>query len=75
VHSATRLEISSPAFGVPGRGLGFRIFACFLFDTMVQIVEHHDGASENFLMEEEATSSMPWASSRPAPGAAVVHAA
>jgi hypothetical protein len=42
---------------------------------MVYIVEHHGGASEDFLMEEEAASSMPRASSRPVPGAAAVHAA
>jgi hypothetical protein len=42
---------------------------------MVHIVEHHDAASEDFLMEEEATSSMPLGSSRPALGAAAVHAA
>jgi hypothetical protein len=42
---------------------------------MVQIVEHHGVASKDFLMEEEAVSSMLRASSRPAPGAATVHAA
>jgi hypothetical protein len=41
---------------------------------MVQIVEHHGAASEDFLMEEEATSSMPLGSSRPAPCVVVVHA-
>jgi hypothetical protein len=39
---------------------------------MVQIVEHHDFDPEDFSMEEEAASSMPRASSRPAPGAAAV---
>jgi hypothetical protein len=39
---------------------------------MVHIVEHHDAASEDFLMEEEAASSAPLSSSRPTPGAAVV---
>jgi hypothetical protein len=39
---------------------------------MVQIVEHHDFVPEDFPMEEEAASSMPRASNRPAPGAAVV---
>jgi hypothetical protein len=38
---------------------------------MVQIVEHHDFDPEDFPMEEEAVSSTPRASSRPAPGAAV----
>jgi hypothetical protein len=37
---------------------------------MVHIVEHHDFVPEDFPMEEEAASSTPWASSRPAPGAA-----
>jgi hypothetical protein len=39
---------------------------------MVQIVEHHDFIPEDFPMEEDAASSMPWASSRPAPSAAAV---
>jgi hypothetical protein len=42
---------------------------------MVQIVEHHDFGPEDFLMEEEAASSMPRASSRPVPGAAAVRSA
>jgi hypothetical protein len=42
---------------------------------MVQIVEHHDFDPEDFLMEEEAASSMPRASSRPAPSAAAVRSA
>jgi hypothetical protein len=42
---------------------------------MVQIVEHRDLSSEDFLMEEEAASSMPRGSNRPAPGVAVMHAA
>jgi hypothetical protein len=37
VHSATRPEISSPTFGAPGRGLGFK----FLLDSLSQ----HDGAN------------------------------
>jgi hypothetical protein len=41
---------------------------------MVQIVEHRD-LPEDFLMEEEAASSMPRGSNRPAPGAAAMHAA
>jgi hypothetical protein len=75
VDSATRPEISSPTFGALGRGLGFRFLLIFLLDTMVRIVEHHSAASEDFLMEEEAASSMPLGSSRPAPGTAAVHAA
>jgi hypothetical protein len=47
----------------------------FLLDTMVQIIEHHDFDPEDFPMGEEAASSMPRASSRPAPGAAAVRSA
>jgi hypothetical protein len=72
VRTATRLEISSPTFGAPGRGLGIRFLPVFLLDTMVQIVEHYDFVPEDFPMEEEAASSMPRPSSRPAPGVAVV---
>jgi hypothetical protein len=42
---------------------------------MVHIVEHHGRASKDFLTEEEAVSSMPWASSRPTPVAVAMHAA
>jgi hypothetical protein len=42
---------------------------------MVQIVEHHDFVPEDFPMGEEAMSSTPQASSRPAPGAAAVRSA
>jgi hypothetical protein len=42
---------------------------------MVQIVEHRGLTPKDFLMEEEATSSMPHASNHPVPGAAAVHAA
>jgi hypothetical protein len=42
---------------------------------MVQIVEHHDFDPEDFPMEEEAVSSTPRTSSRPAPGAAAVRSA
>jgi hypothetical protein len=42
---------------------------------MVHIIEHHDFVPEDFPMEEEAASSMPRASSHPAPGVAAVHAA
>jgi hypothetical protein len=72
VHSATRPEISSPTFGAPGRGLGFRILLVLLLDTMVHIVEHHDFLPEDFVMEEAA----PRATNVPAPGAATaVHSA
>jgi hypothetical protein len=40
---------------------------------MVYIVEHHDFMPKDFPMEEEAVSSTPRATNRPAPGAAVVH--
>jgi hypothetical protein len=42
---------------------------------MVQIVEHRGLSPEDFLMEEEAASSMPRGSNCPVPGAAVVPAA
>jgi hypothetical protein len=42
---------------------------------MVHIVEHHDFVPENFPMEEEAASSTPRATSRPAPDAAAVRSA
>jgi hypothetical protein len=61
---------------VLGRGLGFRFLLVFLLDTMVHIVEHHDFMPEDFLVEEEAVSSTPRATNRPAPGAAAaVHSA
>jgi hypothetical protein len=37
---------------------------------MVHIVEHHDFMLEDFMVEEEAASSTPRATKRPAPGAA-----
>jgi hypothetical protein len=70
VHSATRPEISSPTFGAPGRGLGFRFLLVLLLDAMVHIVEHHDFLPENFVVEEAAASSTPRATNLPAPGAA-----
>jgi hypothetical protein len=74
VHSATRPEISSPTFGAPGRGLGIRFLLVFLFEMMVQIVEHHADTSEDFVVEEEGASSTPRALDRPVPGVAAVHA-
>jgi hypothetical protein len=53
--------------------LGFS--PAFLLDTMVQIIEHCGLTFEDFLMEEEAASSMPQSSNHPAPGTAAVHAA
>jgi hypothetical protein len=76
VRSATRpVEFFPPTFGAPGRGFGIRFSPVFLLDMMVQIVEHRAMTPEDFLMEEEVVSSMPWASNRPAPGAAAVRAA
>jgi hypothetical protein len=59
VHSATRLEISSPTFGVPGRGLGIRFLPVFSLSMMVQIIEHRAETSTDFLVEGEAVSSTP----------------
>jgi hypothetical protein len=42
---------------------------------MVHIIEHHDFMPEDFLVEEEATSSTPRATNLPAPGAATMHSA
>jgi hypothetical protein len=42
---------------------------------MVQIVEHRAETSEDFLVEEEAASSMPRVPNRPVPGTAAVHVA
>jgi hypothetical protein len=75
VHSATRPEISSPTFGVPGRGPGIRFLLVFLFDTMVHVAEHRDDTFEDSPMEEEAASSTPQSSGRPMLGAAVVRPA
>jgi hypothetical protein len=69
VHSATRPEISSPTFGTPGRGLGFRFLLVLLLDAMVHIVEHHDFLPKYFVVEEAAVSSTPRATNLPAPGA------
>jgi hypothetical protein len=56
-------------------GLGFRFLLVFLLSMMVQIVEHRAETSEDFLVEEEAASSMPRVPNRPVPGTAAVHAA
>jgi hypothetical protein len=70
VHSATRPKNSSPTFGAPGRGLGFKFLLVLLLDAMVHIVEHQDFMPENFMVEEEAASSTPRATNLPAPGVA-----
>jgi hypothetical protein len=76
VHSATRLENSSPTFGAPGRGLGFRFLLVFLLGAMVHIAEQHDFLPQDFMVEEAAASSTPRATNLPMPGAAtVVHSA
>ena len=76
MHSATR-AVDFPhqhlARQVGGLALGFS--PVFLFETMVQIIEHRNLIPEDFLMEEEAASSMPRSSNRPATGAAAMHAA
>jgi hypothetical protein len=77
VHSATRPEgflLRHLARQVGGFGLRF-LACCFLIDMMVRIIEHRDLSSEDFPLEEEAASSGPQGSNRPAPGAAAVHAA
>jgi hypothetical protein len=75
VHSATRPEISSPTFGAPGRGLGFRFLLVFSLNMMVQIVEHRAETLVDFLVEEEAASSTPQVPNRSVPGTTAVHAA
>jgi hypothetical protein len=75
VHSATRPEISSSTFSALGRGLGFRFLIVFLLNMMVQIVEHRAETLVDFLVEEEAASSMPQVPNRSVPGTAAVHAA
>jgi hypothetical protein len=45
---------------------GFRFFPVSLLGTMVQIIEHRGLSPEDFLMEDEAASSMPWGSNCPA---------
>jgi hypothetical protein len=48
----------------------------FLFDAIVHIIEHHDFMPEDFMVEEAAASSTPWATNLLAPGAAAaVHSA
>jgi hypothetical protein len=74
VHSATRPEISSPTFGAPGRGLGFRCLLVFLFDMMVRIIEHRTETLEDFAMEQEVASSAPRVPDRPDSGTTAVHA-
>jgi hypothetical protein len=74
VHSATQLEISSPTFGAPGRGLGFEFLLVFSLSMMVRIIEHRAETSENFVMEQEVASSTPRVPDRPDSGTAVVHA-
>ena len=74
MHSATQLEISSPTFGAPGRGLGFKFLFVFSLSMMVQIIEHHAETSEDFVMEQEVASSAPRAPDRPDSRTAAVHA-
>jgi hypothetical protein len=67
-------EISSPTFGVPGRGLGFKFLLVFSLSMMVQIIEHRAETSEDFVMEQEVASSAPRVPDRPDSGTAAVHA-
>jgi hypothetical protein len=67
-------EISSPTFGAPGRGLGFKFLFVFSLSMMVQIIEHHAETSEDFVMEQEVASSAPRAPDRPDSRTAAVHA-
>jgi hypothetical protein len=58
------------------KGPGFRFLLVFPLDTMVHIVEHQDFMLEDFMLEEEAASSIPRATNLPVPGAAAaVHSA
>jgi hypothetical protein len=76
VHSTTRpMDFSHRHLARQVGGFGIRFSPVFLLDTMVQIVEHRDLTPKDFLMEEEAASSMPRGSNRPAPSAAAVHSA
>jgi hypothetical protein len=76
VRSATRpVDFSHRHLARQVGGFGIRFSPVFLLDPMVQIVEHHGLTPEDFLMEEDAASSMPRASNRLVPGAAAVHAA
>jgi hypothetical protein len=47
----------------------------FSLSMMVQIVEHRAETLMDFLVEEEAASSMPQVPNRPVPGTAAVHTA
>jgi hypothetical protein len=55
-------------------GVKPRFSPVFLLNTMVQIVEHRGLSPKDFMLEEEAASSMPHGSNCPVPGAATVHA-
>jgi hypothetical protein len=72
-HSAGGFLPPTFARQVGDLALGF--LPVFLLDTMVQIIKHRDLIPEDFLMEEEAISSMPRSSNRPTTGAAAMHAA
>jgi hypothetical protein len=42
-------------------GLGFRFLLVLLLDAMVHIIENHDFMPDDFMVEEAAASSTPWA--------------
>jgi hypothetical protein len=67
-------EISSPIFGAPGRGLGFKFLLDFSLSMMVRIIEHHAETLEDFVMEQEVASAAPRVPDRPDSGTATVHA-
>jgi hypothetical protein len=76
VRSATRpVDFSHRHLAPQVGGLALGFLLVFLLDVMVQIIEHHDLIPKDFLMEEEAASSMPRSSNCPAIGAAAMHAA
>ena len=66
-------EISSPTFGAPGRGLGFKFLLVFLLSMMVRIIEHRAETLEDFVVEQEVASSTPRVPNRPDSRTAVVH--
>jgi hypothetical protein len=76
VRSATRpVDFSHQHLACQVGALALGFSPVFLLNMMVQIIEHRDFIPKDFLMEEEAASSMPRSSNRPATGAAAMHAA
>jgi hypothetical protein len=71
-HLAGEFPLRHLACQVGGLALGFCLFS--RSSMMVQIVEHRADTSKDFVVEEEATFSMPRVSNLPVSGAAAVHA-